>query len=474
MQQLLINSLPELTLLIGVFHLLFLHITANESAKNYVGAARFWLLFSLLSSIIFYDKSLYKEYFQNSAYTFLWIMAIDTFTYILLEVSASWFLSQSKTGCRYYILLLLATLNINIWLTATDLLVLGLGGLVMIIINYCFLKLNYEKKQELSSSSSLYIKVLMTVFLLLATSYTYIYNWMGNTSYYAVRGFIEINQANPMVFAIFMSVIVFFLCFLGIAPFHILAEEKTSKSILPVAHYFAIVMPLVLWGVFIKINLIIFSVYAPIMTKAYLIFGLLSVILGAIGANARINLHRIYAYGSLYHFGIILLLLSLGSMSSTFAAYLYLLTYIIGLNGVYLTFYSLKSHGEYMSSLTALAGLAKTRPYAMGVLLISLFSIVGLPPLAGFLGQLGLMHEMLNKEYYTCLCVVLIFLLFIAKAYLEIIKTAYFDEKTRIFDRENNFVLFYALLNTIIIITLVFNPFHIIEKLKDMFYVIFL
>jgi len=70
--------------------------------------------------------------------------------------------------------------------------------------------------------------------------------------------------------------------------------------------------------------------------------------------------------------------------------------------------------------------------------------------------------------------VVLIFLLFIAKAYLEIIKTAYFDEKTKIFDRENRFVLFYALLNTIVVIVMVFNPFEMMEKLKDMFYVIFL
>lgn len=473
MQQLLTNSLPEIALIIGVLHLLFLHLTANEGIKNYVGAARFWLLVSLLCSIIFYDKSLYAGYFQNSAYTFLWIMAVDIFTYVLLEVSASWFSIQNKTGCRYYILLLLATLNINMWLTATDLLALGLGALVMIVINYYFLKLKYEKEQPLSSSS-LYIKVLMTVFLLLATSYTYIYNWMGNTSYGALKEFMAVNQSNPIVFAIFMGVIVFFLCFLGIAPFHILAEEKTGKSILPVAHYFAVVMPLVLWGVFIKINLIIFPVYAPVMSQAYLVFGLLSVIFGALGANARINLHRIYAYGSLYHFGIILLLLSLGEMSSTFAAYLYLLTYILGLNGAYLTFYSLRSHGEYLSSVTALSGLSKTRPYTMGILLISLFSLVGLPPLAGFLGQLGFIHEMLNAEYYACLCVVLIFLLFMAKAYLEIIKTAYFDEKTKIFDRENRYVLFYMLLNTVIIIMLVFNPCYIIEKLKDMFYVIFL
>jgi len=473
MQQLLINSLPEIALIIGVLHLLFLHITANESTRNYVSAARVWLLISLLGSIIFYDKSLYTGYFQNNAYTFLWIIIIDILTYVLLEVSASWFLSQSKTGCRYYILLLLATLNINIWLTATDLLVLGLGSLLMIIINYYFLKIDYDKQQTISSSF-LYIRVLMTVFLLLGISYAYIYSWMGKTSYRALKEFIEINQTNPMVFATFTGVIVFFLCFLGVAPFHILAEEKTSKSILPVAHYFAIVMPLALWGVFIKINLIIFPFYAPVMAKAYLIFGLLSVIFGAIGANARINLHRIYAYSSLYHFGIILLLLSLGNMSAIFAAYVYLLTYILGLNGAYLTFYSLKSHGEYMSSLTTLSGLAKTRPYTMGVLLISLFSLMGLPPLAGFLGQLNFIHEMLNKEYYTCLCVVLIFLLFIAKAYLEIIKTAYFDEKTKIFDRENRFVLFYALLNTIVVIVMVFNPFEMMEKLKDMFYVIFL
>lgn len=473
MQQILLHSLPQITLVIGIIHLCMLYLTGSESVKNYVSVARFWLLSSLFCSSIFYDKSLYYEYFQYNAYTFLWILAVDIFTYILLEVSATWFSSQNRTGCKYYALLLGATLNINLWLAAKDLLALGAGGLLMIIINYYFLNIHYEKQKE-SSSASLYIKVLLTVFLLLMISVISIYRWTGQTSYQSLHEFLTIHQENPIVFTMFMGIIVFFLCFLGIAPFHILAEEKTGKSILPVAHYFAIIMPLALWGVFIKINLIIFSTYTSAMSAAYMIFALLSVLMGAIGANSRINLHRIYAYGTLYHFGIILLLLSLGKMTATFATYIYLMTYLIGLNGAYLFFYSLKSYGEYLSSVTVLSGLAKTRPCTMGILLISLFSLIGFPPLAGFLGQLSVIYELLDTEYYACLFFALICLLLLAKAYLEIIRTAYFDEKNKVFDRESSCVLFYAFINAIFVSIIAFNPLNITEKLKDMFYVIFL
>ena len=231
-------------------------------------------------------------------------------------------------------------------------------------------------------------------------------------------------------------------------------------------------MPVALWGAFIKLNIELFAPYKAALAPVYVGFALLSAVFGAVGANARINLHRIMSYSSMYHFGVVLLLLSFFRIETDFAAFVYLFVYTLSLNGGYLVFYSLKSHGEYLAATTSLSGLAETRPYTTGALLVSLFSMIGLPPLAGFTGQLGAVSELLKNGCYVSLGIILLFLLVLAKAYLEIIKTAYFEHKVKIFDAENKTVLLYTMFCMLCIVFVSFNPYGLFHLLQDMFYVV--
>lgn len=125
-----------------------------------------------------------------------------------------------------------------------------------------------------------------------------------------------------------------------------------------------------------------------------------------------------------------------------------------------------------MAATTSLSGLAETRPYTTGALLVSLFSMIGLPPLAGFTGQLGAVSELLKNGCYASLGIILLFLLVLAKAYLEIIKTAYFEHKVKIFDAENKTVLLYTMFCMLCIVFVSFNPYGLFHLLQDMFYVV--
>lgn len=174
----------------------------------------------------------------------------------------------------------------------------------------------------------------------------------------------------------------------------------------------------------------------------------------------------------MYHFGMVLLLLSFFKLETDFAAFVYLLVVLLSLNGGYLVFYSLKSHGEYLASITSLAGLAETRPYTTGALLVSLFSLIGLPPLAVFMGQFGCISDLLRNGYFISLGIVLFFLLVLAKAYLEIIKTAYFEKKVKLYDAENRIISLYTVFCMACVVIVAFNPGNLFQILKDMFYVV--
>ena len=261
---------------------------------------------------------------------------------------------------------------------------------------------------------------------------------------------------------------------LNLAPFHLMVEEKVAKSILPVSHYFAIILPLIQWGVLIKLKEYILYPFAEYLSIAFIIIAIFSIILGSVGANSRINLYRIYAYGSMYHFGVIMVLLSFFNKETEFSSFIYLLVYILALNGIYIVFYNLKSHGEFLSSLTSLSGHAETRPHTTRALLISIFSLLGLPPLAGFLAEYSFIDTLLVEKNYILLSIVMVFFFILAKSYLEIIKTAYFEQKIKNYDTEDKTVLLITLLNIMLIIIISFNPFGIIEIIKDMFNVIYI
>ena len=469
----LIKTLPEISLIVGIIHLLIMFLVQNENARAYSAMARFWLLISIFFSILYYNQSINDTYFINNAYTLLFIMFIGLATYMLLAASVNWFSSQKRTGIKYDILILCVILCAYALLSANNLISLLLSYITLIILNYCLFKLNYEKQS--SEPAFRYMGVSAGIILLFIISCGYLYiETLGNVSFGNIVDMATKKTESIWMFMSLCGLIIPLFYSLGIAPFHMMLEEKAGKSILPVSHYFAIILPLILWGTLFKLNNILYPLYAKSLSSSYMTFAFISIIFGAAGTGARINLYRIGAYSSLYHFGIILLLLSLGNQSAYFSACIYLFAFMLAQNCLYTSFYNLKSHGEYLTSVTALAGLSKHRSFTTATLLLSLFSMAGIPPLVGFLGQLNLVDELLDAQKYISLVVILFFLLLLTKSYLGIIKTVYFETQIKSFDTENKYILFYLLVNVILMVLLTFNPLHIIEKMKDMFYVIYL
>lgn len=458
---------------VGIIHLCFLYILGEESARLYAKTARIWLLVSLFSNIIFYNQSVNPQYFENNAYTLLFKICIDIFAYIVLSLTPQYFSAEKKIGCKFYILFLLALIVIDILLSSVNILSMSIGYVLLMFIHYRLQEI--EKDKMLSKNQVRCVTTNVIILILLVVGITGLYSIThGHMEYNELKIILQQTAPSFVFYMCICCLIIPFLYALGLVPFHSLNEEKFSKAILPSGHYFAVVAPWGYWGALIKLNIAIVGPYTSDIAPVYIIFALLSVVFGAIGANSRINLHRIYSFIEMYYFGVILLLLSLFSSSADFSAFTCLVMYILGINGVYMVFYSLKSRNEYLSATISLSGLAETRPYATATLLISLFSLLGMPPLAGFLGQTMLVSSLIAEKQWLSLGIVFISLLMLAKCYLEIIKTAYFEHKMVSYDVESRNLWFYMLINIICIAILAFNPMNIMENMKDMFYVIFI
>lgn len=468
-----INILPEIPLIVGIIHLCALYLLGNEKAKVYASVSRFWLLVSVFLTTICYYQRNSSVFSASNSYTLLFILCADIALYIIMILSASWFSSLKRTGGRYYILLLLSSGLVNMMLNNVNFYIYGLCFAFLTVVGMALYAI-HTTQQHIHLKKYIITSVLVLIILAIGIIYAGQIAGSSGLSAGEVQLFLRANSRKIYTNLFVISLIVPLLYGLGIFPFHGMAEDKACCSILPVSHYFMLFLPVVYFGCLIKINQIISPVYATTWNQIYQVLALVSVIWGAIGANTRKNLHGVYAYSSIYYFGIILFLISLGKEEAIFAAFIYLLCYLLVLANLYAIFYNLKTHGQYISDINSLSGLAQTRPYTTGALLISLFSLIGIPPLIGFLGQLSMADELLGNGNYIAVGIIFAALLFLSKAYLEIMKVIYFAPKTKSFDSESKYVLFYTIINTFIIMSFAFNPSNIIEKIKDMFYVVFL
>ena len=468
-----LHTFSEISLILGIIHLCILHFFEETSPKKYASISRNWLIISLLFSIIFHSENFNELYFENNAYTLLFRIIICVLSYILMLQTPSWFALEKETGCKYYVLILMAIATINAMISSTNLLTLFLSYVILIMINYRLLGFSYEKVPSNIASKYFFISCLI-IALFLSGVFFISYTTSSIPTFSTVRELCANDGNNIKVYLSIMSLTIPFLYSLGIAPFHVFAEEKSGKAILPVAHYFALITPMAFWGIFLKLNIEILAEYIYVFSSVYLIFGFMSLFFGAVGANSRINLHRIFAHASIYHFGIMLIMISFNQQEMFFSAFIYLFMYILALNGIYLVLYSLRSHGEYLSSVTSLSGLSQTRSYSTGMLLISIFSFIGFPPLAGFLGQLNLLMDLISNGAYVKLGVIFFCFLFLARAYLALIKIAYFEPKAKNYDTISKSLLLCMLINMLLILVIAFNPYNIITIIQDMFYVMFL
>ena len=462
---------PVLGLICGLLHISVMHLLTDSTSKQLSSIARFWLLVSLFFSILFYNNPLYSEYFTNNSNTLFFILWMDVFIYIMLALSSVWFYLQNETGFKYYISMLMANICFGALVTTTNIGILWLCFLVMLCINSRMVNLNINKDKEKKE----YIKQIPISAIILTIAVVSLWKMIdGNINITDAQKFFETNKNDIKVFAIAVSLIFPFFYELGFAPFHTLKADDINKSILPVRHYLMIVQPLVLWNVIIKLTHIMLPAYQYSLTISYECIALISIIIGGIGANSKGSLQHIYTYGSLFFRGCILLLLSLFQKETEFAAILLLLIYLLNLNGFYAVNYNLKSHGEDLKNITSLSGLAQTRGRLAVFLVIFIFSMLGIPPLAGFLGEINIFHYLITEGKYISLSIVGIFLLWLAKAYLEIIKNIYARQKIKNFDAENKYVMLFTILICGFILLVPFNPGNIIEKMKDMYDVIWL
>ena len=428
------------------------------TAKSFFASVQLFLLATLASTIIFYNKSAFPAFWQNSSFTTLFKFFVYLLAWAWFYLSSIWFLNKNRPSGYFYIICFAMLLGLDILASSTSLITLA------VIIPYiCFfyykLILRHWDTEQVKLPARNYVICAIFFTILLVTGVVLIYMQTKTFSYEGIKTFFtkgNIPLATTYLGVLFILASVLFL--MAAAPFHHWFVSFIGSGVLPVCGFITIIPPLIYLCTLINLINGCFPYFVKQITSLLAAFGGISVIIGAFLANGEKNLRRLFGYLNIYCTGFMLIGLMNFSNSSIVASFAYIAICILSFGGIYTIFLGIKSRGDYLSDTNAISGFYTMRPFMSAALLIFMFSLMGLAPTLGFFGYLSVINNMVESASWINLAVILFGLLFVVGACLQIVRVIYFEMPVNKFDRSDKAIYICLFFNTLLIFISLINP----------------
>jgi NADH-quinone oxidoreductase subunit N len=461
--QTIIYILPELFISIAVMFLLMLGVFIKKSFNIINTATIIILIFSII--LVLNQPNEIIKVFDNSYIIdpFSTFMKVLTFIFCIcvLLISKDYVKNNKMEKIEYPIIILSATLGMILMISSYDLILLYLG---LELQSLCLYILASFKKDDIKSTEAglkyFVLSALATGILLYGCSI--IYGFTGSTNFEVISN--SLNNLNPgAVFGI-VFIVVGLAFKISAVPFHMWTPDVYEGSPTSVTSFFAVVPKIAAVTVFIRFMNVPFANAIEQWQIIIIFLSIGSMILGAVAAIGQNNIKRLMAYSSIGHMGYILAGLSTGTISGTQSALLYLTIYLIMNLGMFGFIFMMKRENIYYENINDLSGLSKNSPLLSLGFLIILFSLAGIPPLAGFFAKFYVFMSVIQSEMYFLALIGLITSVISAFYYLRIIKIIYFDKPAKQFDENNDFnIKIPVIISTLIILIYFIYPSSLIN-----------
>ena len=464
-----ISLLPEISLFLGsLVMILTNHFRSTTTPKTYFTIAKVSIFLSLVLSVIFSNQSFWPEYLKNTPYTTASKVLMEILALVSCYLGCKWFLTKNRSSLSFYLSVTISVLLLSLGISAQNLLVM-LGCLdIAFLLNIVFIKL-YPDAEEVSPIMHRYIMgfVIMNIFCIMGL---YLMHAHGIAYDFAAakKAYAQITNPSFKEYLSVVLIIITLFYMLGIAPFHFWFANVQAVSILPVSMFLSFIPPVAYLSILINV---LYNVFYPLFGTLHLFIigcAVLSVILGAVGANSENNLKKLFAYVSLYNLGAVLLCLADFNAKGIFTGFVCLIVYILALLGIYTVLYAFKRKGDYVAEIGNLSGSSTVLPYASASFLIFLVSLLGTPPMLGFLGKLSIINYLIVQGSYAFIGIILMATLLLAYAFLKIIKTIYFDKNESGFDRVDKGVYICLTINLFLVLMSILNPSYLLHDAEPL------
>ena len=459
---------PEIFISLSIMFLLILGVFKKNSSKIIQNLS---LLILLITAVITFNETLSvkqitlfnESFIIDYLSSFMKIVTLLA-AFVVLLISPNYLRTFKIFKIEYPILILSSVLGMMIMISSNDLIVFYMGLELQSLALYVLATFDRDKLKSSEAGLKYFVLSALSSGLLLYGC-SLIYGFTGSTNFNVIA-----NQFNANEYAITFG-IVFILVGLAFkisaVPFHMWAPDVYEGSPTSVTLFFTIVPKIAALTVFIRFLFVPFLNLIEQWQMILVFLSIASMLFGAIAAIGQKNLKRLIAYSSISHVGYALAGLTTGSNDGIQSSVIYIIIYIIMNLGFFSCLLMMKRNNVYYEQIDDLSGLSKNHPMLSLSLLIILFSLAGIPPLAGFFAKFYIFKSVIEQSMYFLAIVGLLATVVAAFYYLRIIKIMYFDKEKESYDKDNSLWLKFSLsFSTLIILLYFIFPSQLIDAVS--------
>ena len=459
---------PEIFISLSVMFLLILGVFKKKSSNLIVSLSVITLIGTLVlifgnpidTNLSLFDGG-YKIDYMSS---YMKILTILSGIFVL--ITSSKFLKIYKLfNIEYPILILCSILGMMVMISSNDLIVFYIGLELQSLSLYVLAAFNRDQIKSSEAGLKYFVLSALSSGLLLYGC-SLIYGFSGTTNFDQISNAMNNDQYGLTFGIVFILVGLAFK--ISAVPFHMWAPDVYEGSPTSVTLFFAVAPKIAALTVIIRFLYVPFINVIDQWQLIIVFLSLASMIFGAVAAIGQKNLKRLIAYSSIGHMGYALAGLCVGTNQGIQSSILYISIYLVMNLGFFSCLFMLKRNNTYFENIDDLSGLSKNHPLISLSLMVVLFSLAGIPPLAGFFAKFYIFKAILDQSMYYLAIIGLLTTVIAAFYYLRIIKIMYFDLEKEKYDQDYNLGLKFTLaLSTILIMFYFIYPSKLLNLVSQ-------
>ena len=435
----LLPALPEIVLALGAMALLMVGAFRGEQATRSIDGAAILLLIFTGAVIVWLPAgrlvTFGDSFVVDNFARFLKLLALTGSAAAIL-MSTDYLAAQKQQRFEYSILILLATTGMMMLISAADLIALYLGLELMSLALYVVAAIDRDSVRSTEAGLKYFVLGALSSGMLLYGA-SLVYGFTGTVNFAGIAKAATQGGASAGHLGLIFGLVFLFagFCFkVSVVPFHMWTPDVYEGAPTPITAFFAAAPKVAGIAMFVRTTIVAFPGVVTQWQQIVVFVALASMVLGAFAAIGQRNIKRLMAYSSIGHMGFALVGLAAGTQEGVQGVLVYMAIYVAMTLGTFACILSMRRDGQMVENISDLAGLARTKPAMAFFFAMLLFSLAGIPPLAGFFAKFYVFLAAIKAGLFALAVIAVVTSVVGAYYYLTIVKVMYFEEPAKPFE----------------------------------------
>ncbi|MGG7517172.1 NADH-quinone oxidoreductase subunit NuoN [Allorhizobium undicola] len=329
---------------------------------------------------------------------------------------------------EFPVLVVLATLGIMLMISANSLISLYLALELQSLALYVVAAINRDSVRSTEAGLKYFVLGALSSGMLLY-GMSLVYGFTGNVEFDKIAAVLGSEHANLGLIFGLVFVLAGLAFKISAVPFHMWTPDVYEGAPTPVTAFLAAAPKVGAMAIMVRVVIDAFQPVQGQWQQIVVFIAVASMVLGSVAAIGQRNIKRLMAYSSIGHMGYALVGLSAGSKTGVEGLLLYMAIYLVMNLGTFACILSMRTaEGETLENVDDLAGLSQTNPFMAFILTALMFSLAGIPPLAGFFGKYFVFLAAIEAKLYALAIIGVLASVIGAYYYLRVVKVMWFDD----------------------------------------------